>query len=194
MKVEIRNNQVVIEGYVNAVERDSKVLTKSMSPYAKSSFVERVKSKTFQKALEKNSNVEVRFNHRRGLGSTSENLKLYEDNIGLYAKATITDDEIIQKAKKGELRGWSFGFTTNKDQWEDIGDDLQRRTLEDIDLAEVSILTDNPAYIATSIEMRGEDYLVIETRGIEEQIELVDKTEIDYSIYEQEIELFKLKR
>lgn len=197
MKVEIRNNQVTIEGYVNAVERDSKILSKYMAPNAKSDFVERVKAKTFQRALESNDNIEVRFNHKKILGSTKENLMLHEDNIGLYAVATITDPEVIEKAKNNELRGWSFGFTTNKDNWEDIDENLQRRTLEDIYLSEVSILTATPAYIATSIEMRGEGCVVKEVRGVEENIEVVDKTEKekpDYSTYEKEIELLKMKK
>lgn len=197
MKIEIRNNQVIIEGYVNAVERDSKILSKSMSPYAMRSFVERVKSKTFQRALENNDNVEVRFNHRKTVGSTKDNLMLHEDNIGLYAVATITDPDVIKSARKNELRGWSFGFTTNKDLWEDVDDSLQRRTLEDINLNEVSILTANPAYVATSIEMRGEDCVVNETRGLEVEIEIVDNTKkekIDYSLYEKRIKYLKLKR
>ncbi|WP_242945969.1 HK97 family phage prohead protease [Clostridium sp. DSM 8431] len=55
------------------------------------------------------------------LGSTKEgNLELFEDNIGLRAICTITDRDVIEKAKKGKLRGWSFGFAVNKDRWEDI--------------------------------------------------------------------------
>lgn len=191
MKVEIRNNQAIIEGYVNAVERDSKVLPKSMSPYAQKQFVERVKSKTFQRALEKNDNIELRFNHSKIIGSTKENLELREDNIGLYAKAIITDDEVIEKAKNKELRGWSFGFVPVKDDWEDVDENLQRRTLEEINLSEVSILTKTPAYIATSIEMRGEDCLVKETRGKED--EEIETTIIDYSLYEKRLNYLKIK-
>lgn len=193
MKIEIRNDRVTIEGYVNAIERDSKVLSKEMTRNAKSNFIERVRSKTFQKALENNDNVEVRFNHIRILGSTKENLKLYEDNIGLYAKAVITDPEVIEKARNNELRGWSFGFSVNKDTWEEVDENLQRRTLEDINLSEVSILTKSPAYIATSIEMRGEDCFVNETRGEEEETEIVDIRKIDYSVYERKIKYLKLK-
>ena len=177
--------------YVNAVERDSKILPKSMSPLATRSFVERVKAKTFQRAIEKNDNIEIRLNHNKLLGSTKDVLELREDNIGLYAKAVITDDEAIEKAKNKELRGWSFGFTPIKDIWEDVDENLQRRTLEDINLSEVSILTKSPAYIATSIEMRGENCVVKETRGKED--EEIETNIIDYSLHEKRLKYLKLK-
>lgn len=43
MQIEIRSaNEVRISGYVNAVERDSRVLPAAMNPSARSNFVERV--------------------------------------------------------------------------------------------------------------------------------------------------------
>jgi HK97 family phage prohead protease len=204
MKVEIRNDSVHIEGYVNVVERDSRVLP---SPHGK--FIEQVKAKTFQRALEKTDNVNLLFNHKedRKLGSTKEgNLKLWEDNIGLRAMADITDATVIEKAKNKELRGWSFAFTTIKDSWEEGKNGIQRRYLEDITLPEVSILSITPAYIATSIESRGEETVITEQRNVEESIEIIDNSTpkeekkeekrenpIDYSLYEKEIELLKLK-
>ena len=67
---------------------------------------------TFQRAIDRADEVKILLNHdySRNLGSTKTNLKLYEDNIGLRAIAEITDAEVIQKAKEGKLRGWSFGF------------------------------------------------------------------------------------
>ena len=58
--------------------------------------------------------------------------------------------------KNGKLTGWSFGFKCKKDSWNDTG---EIRTLEEIELDEVSILTKTPAYTATSIELRGGDIL-----------------------------------
>lgn len=197
MKVEIRNDSVIIEGYVNAVERDSKVLPQRVATRALKNFVEKVKAKVFQRALEKRGNVEVMFNHKKVVGSIEErNLELYEDSIGLYGKATITDPEVVEKARNKELRGWSFGFIARDESWEDVNDDLQRRNLEDIDLKEVSILTNNPAYIATSIEVRDEECINFETRQNQEEVEVTDKTEerkIDYSNQEKEIEIMKIK-
>lgn len=198
MRIEIRGNQVLLDGYVNAVDRESRVL-----PSPRGRFKEKIVPKTFEKALQKADDVELRFNHKedRKLGSTKEgNLQLYEDNIGLRAIATVSDDEVIQKAKNGELRGWSFGFIDNKPHWEDGPDGIQRRYLEDIDLLEVSILDKTPAYIATSIESRGEEEVITENRSDDFKAEIEDlspkkeeKREVDYSFYEKEIEFLKTK-
>jgi HK97 family phage prohead protease len=205
LRIEIRNDSVHIEGYVNVVERDSRLLP---SPHGK--FIEQVKARTFQRALEKTDNVDLLFNHKsdRKLGSTKEgNVKLWEDSIGLRAECIITDVEVIEKAKNNELRGWSFAFQVlpNGDKWEEGKDGIQRRYLEEITLPEVSILSITPAYIATSIEARGEDTIITEQRNVEESIEIVDNTTkedpkveetrenpIDYSLYDTEIELMRL--
>lgn len=198
MRIEIRGEQVLLDGYVNAVGRESRIL-----PSVRGPFKEQTVPKTFDKALQKAEDVELRFNHEenRKLGSLKEgNLQLYEDNIGLRAIATVCDPEVIEKARNGKLRGWSFGFIDNKPNWQDGSDGIQRRFLEDIDLLEVSILDKTPAYIATSIEARGEEELVTETRSDEFKAEIEDlspkveeKREIDYSNYEKELEVLKLK-
>ena len=198
MRIEIRENQVLLDGYVNAVERESRVL-----PSPRGRFKEKIRAKTFERALDKAENVDLLFNHdkNRKLGSLREgNLQLYEDNIGLRAIAHVSDEEIIQKAKEGKLKGWSFGFVDNKPSWEDGEDGIQRRTLEDIELLEVSILDKTPAYVATSIEARGEEQAISETRGADFKAEIENRLEetrskkdIDYSLYEKQIELLKLK-
>ncbi|UGB31700.1 HK97 family phage prohead protease [Metabacillus sp. B2-18] len=198
MRIEIRGNQVLLDGYVNAVGRESRIL-----PSPRGRFREQIVPKTFEKALLKAEDVELRFNHdkHRKLGSTKEgNLELREDNIGLRAIATVTDEEVIQKAKKGELRGWSFGFIDNKPNWIDGEDGIQKRFLEDIDLLEVSILDKTPAYIATSIEARGEDSVVSEQRSDDFKAEIEDlspemneQRDLDYSLYDKELEFLKLK-
>lgn len=172
MRVEIRADCVVLDGYVSAVGRDSRPIS---SPKGK--FIEQIEPQTFAKSLRKNPNVELRFNHseKRILGSTQTGeLDLYEDNIGLRAKCTVTDPEVMEKARRNELRGWSFGFYKNKDRWEDTDKGMQRRYLEDIDLIEVSILDKTPAYIATSIEQRGNEENAVESRAIEDEAETVD--------------------
>lgn len=198
MRIEIRGNQILLDGYINAVDRDSRVL-----PSPRGKFVEKVKPKTFQRALDNTDDVELRFNHKEThkLGSIKEgNLQLFEDNIGLRAIATVYDEEVIQKAKNGELRGWSFGFIDNKPNWQDSEEGIQRRLLEDISLLEVSILSVTPAYIATSIEARGEDEYITEQRSDEFKAEIEDLTEkreevkiIDYSLHKKQIEILKLK-
>ncbi|MBE6047760.1 MAG: HK97 family phage prohead protease [Clostridium sp.] len=197
MRVEIRNDSVLIDGYVNAVGRDSKPI-----PYLNGKFIEQIEPRAFDKALNKTDNVDLLLNHdeSRKLGSTKEgNLELFEDNIGLRAICTITDKDVIEKARKGELRAWSFGFTVDKDRWEDTNKGYQRRYVEDLELFEVSILDNrkNPAYVGTSIEMREDKEVVSEYRSCDMKVILVDKSvkeKVDFLKYENEIEVIKSKK
>lgn len=187
MKIEIRSaTEAVIEGYVNAVERESRPI-----PGINGTYTERVAAGTFQRALNSGKPVELRFNHQRVLDSTEGSLELREDNIGLYAKAVVTDPEVIEKAKRNELRGWSFGFRDNNPKIED-----SKRVLSDIELREVSILDKTPAYIATSIEMRGEEADVLEERGIEDEAEVTEleqrSDKVDLSNLKNRITLLQL--
>lgn len=156
MKVNIRADKVEIEGYVNAIERDSKPLWSRVGQ-----FIERICKGAFKKALKRNDDVHILLNHdwTRDLGSTKKgNLELEEDNIGLKARATITDPEVIKKARAGELVGWSFGFS-DRDVVNSIRDGMPHRAVKDLDLAEVSILDKrkSPAYEGTLISARAED-------------------------------------
>jgi HK97 family phage prohead protease len=156
MKVNIRADKVEIEGYVNAVERDSKPLWSRVGQ-----FIERICKGAFKKALKRNDDVHILLNHdwNRDLGSTKAgNLELEEDNIGLKARACITDPEVIEKARAGELVGWSFGFS-DRDVVNSIRDGMPHRAVKDLDLAEVSILDrrKSPAYEGTLISARSED-------------------------------------
>lgn len=153
LNFEIRNaDTAVISGYVNAVERESRVLHR----VGGLPFREVVRQGTFAKALKNGNPVQLMLNHERTLCDTNSGLELREDNIGLFAKAVISDKEVISCAKNGKLTGWSFGFKCKKDTWNDTG---EIRTLEEIELDEVSILTKTPAYTATSIELRDGDIL-----------------------------------
>ena len=204
MKIEIRSaGEIRVSGYVNAVERDSKILPAEMSRGAPGPFVEKVRAGAFKRAIDRNPNVRLLFNHEREIGSVGAgSLTLREDNIGLHAEAVITDAEVIAAAKKGELRGWSFGFSGAVDNWEQYKDGVQRRTLTDFQLSEVSILTRTPAYVGTSVELRGEDCLTREVRSCEDTAELTEipenktgKSPADNGLFlmQKQLEILKLK-
>lgn len=153
MKINIREDSVEIDGYVNAVERLSKPLNSRIGQ-----FRERIKAGAFQRAIERNNDIHVLLNHdiNRDLGSTKQgNLDLHEDSIGLRAKATITDAEVVEKAKRGDLVGWSFGFT-DRDVEPTEENGVYTRNVKDLDLYEVSILDRSkvPAYDGTIIQAR----------------------------------------
>lgn len=191
MRIEIRSDSVLLDGYVNAVDRDSKPV---ITPHGK--VVERIEPRAFQRALERAENVDLLLDHnpKRNLGSTKQgNIKLFEDNIGLRAICTVTDAEVIQDAKDGKLKGWSFGEYVNKDSIEQRANDIPRRIVSDLDIFEVSIIKDlTPCYTATSIETRAEKEVIIEQRSnefravIENMVETPKET-IDYSEYENRI-------
>lgn len=164
MNIEIREDSVLITGYVNAVERYSRPITEGLHGKLRT-FIERIKSGVFRKALKKNDDVKVLLNHdmKRELATTKDgSAKLEEDNIGLRAEVTIFDKEVIEKARANELVGWSFGFYPVDDV---LGNEngTDTRTITDLDLVEVSILDSDhvPAYYGTSIEARAERKLEV---------------------------------
>lgn len=155
MKINVRQNTVEISGYVNAVERNSKPLMSRIGQ-----FIERICKGAFKKAINRNNDIHILLNHNweRDLGSTKEgNLELVEDNIGLFARATINDPEVVEKARNGDLVGWSFGFADREVQ-NSLENGIPTRAVKDLDLYEVSILdkTRSPAYEGTLITARSE--------------------------------------
>ena len=200
MEVRFTDDSVEISGFVNAVERNSKPL---MSRVGK--FIERICKGAFDSAIKRNDDIHILLNHdwARDLGSTKQgNLELEENNIGLYARAKITDKEIIEKARNGELIGWSFGFT-DRDVTNTVEHDMPVREVKDLDLYEVSILDrfKSPAYEGTLITSRSENNdLQYQGEAFIDDISLVkgeiraktpEKT-IDYSKYEKIIQEMRL--
>lgn len=178
MEIRVREDSVEITGYVNAVERASKPLMSRVGQ-----FIERICKGAFKKALKRNNDVHILLNHNwdRDLGSTKKgNLELEEDNIGLRVRACITDKDVIQKARNGELVGWSFGFH-DREVENTIERGIPHRAVKDLDLAEVSILdrTKTPAYDGTLIMARDDENGEMLLRGEDfiDEVSIIDKTE-----------------
>lgn len=157
MEIRIKKDSVEIDGYVNAIERKSKPLWSRVGQ-----FVERICKGAFSRALKRNDDVRILLNHDpdRDLGGTKDgNLKLEEDNIGLRAEAIITDPEVVEKAKRGDLVGWSFGFVDRDVENKRDEDGMPLRDVKDLDLIEVSILdrTKTPAYDGTLVAVRADE-------------------------------------
>ena len=156
MNIRVKGDSVEIDGYVNAVERLSKPLKDRLGD-----FVERIKAGAFRRALERAEDVRILLNHdySRDLGGIKDgNLELYEDAIGLHARATITDREVVKQARNGELVGWSFGFTDRDvDKGEENG--ITVRNVKDLNLYEVSLINRSkiPAYDGTLVAVRTND-------------------------------------
>ena len=198
MQIRVRGDSVEIEGYVNAVERKSKPLMSRMG-----TFVERICKGAFKRALDRGDDVRLLLNHdpNKDLGGTKDgNLDLTEDNIGLHARATITDPDVVRKARNGELRGWSFGFMDRDVEQKRDEDGFPLRDVKDLDLREVSLLdnTKTPAYDGTLVAVRSDDSLFIgdafadeiqireekAEEKVPEQQETVEENKINYDEWE----------
>ena len=81
-------------------------------------------------------------NTDRELASMSENtLTLNEDKIGLFATAWVVDPEVVDLARSGRLKGWSFGFQVLEDEIEQrVDTDITIRHIKKINLEEVTII------------------------------------------------------
>lgn len=199
MQIEVRNDSVHISGYVNAVGRDSRKMYDDWGcPY-----VEQVMPGAFDKAIKRSQKIELKKNHEDVIGSTQEgNLILYEDNIGLYAECDVDDYEVVEAARAEKLRGWSFAFYEEKAHAESTTDpECRRRVLEEIDLLEVSILTNKtPAYFGTSIEARQNDGYTKKYRAVETDCCISKKapkednsSKVSFDLQKRQIEILKLK-
>lgn len=201
MQVEIRaDNSVHIEGYVNVAERESRPVA---TRYGKCN--ELIESGVFQRAIDSAERVNLMVDHQRTIGDTSENLELREDSIGLKAVLDTNDDEVVNSAKSGKIKGWSFGFRKPVDSLEQRADKLPLRRISSLILDEVSlIINKSPCYSATSVEVRADDEIEVEVRGIEEEVSVTDnsvseradeeveqKEVIDYSQFEDRINSLK---
>ena len=195
MQIRVRGDSVEIEGYVNAVERKSKPLWSRIGQ-----FVERICKGAFKRALARNDDVRILLNHNpeRDLGGTKDgNLELEEDNIGLHAKATITDPEVVKKARNGDLVGWSFGFYDREVEQKTDEDGFPLRDVRDLDLEEVSILdnTTTPAYDGTLVAVRSEESSVFYGETFADEINLrEEKPEESEEVPKQQETVEKDKR
>ena len=182
MKIIIRSDSITIEGYVNAVERNSKPLTERGVQ-----FIERIGAGAFKRAIARAKDIRILLNHNwsKDLGGISDGtLELEEDNIGLKARATITDPEVIEDARKGNLVGWSFGFNDIPDGVSQLRDEetgLPLRKVKDLDLFEVSLLnrTKSPAYVGTLVNVRddgSETKINLSEDNIVEEVETIDES------------------
>ena len=192
MKIQLRNDSVIIEGYVNAVERPSKPL---LSRFGE--FIEKICAGAFGRAIERNNDIRILLNHNpeRDLGGTATGeLELTEDAIGLHARAVITDSQVIDDARHNNLVGWSFGFT-DKDVTiiEDNETGLPLRAVRDLDLFEVSLLNreKTPAYSGTLVNVRDDKSINIGAVTEPEAIEVIDSVAQADEIAQEVVEAIK---
>ena len=196
MNIEVRADDTVrIKGYVNATEKKSRPV---ITPHGKC--IEMIEERAFEKAIERAGNITVTVDHDNShvYASTEDgNLHLYEDGIGLHADVLISDKNIVEIAKQGKIRGWSFGMYNVEDDMEQRADgELPIRHIKSLDLDHITLVVNKvPCYSATSVEVRANNETDMETRAIDNKIELsieeTPKEKIDYSDYENRIKSLK---
>jgi HK97 family phage prohead protease len=196
MKIEIRaDNTAQITGYVNTVERKSRPV---ITPHGKC--IEVVQERAFEKAIEVSGNVNVTVDHDNThiyASTDSKTLELYEDGIGLHASVIITDKSVIELAKTGKIKGWSFGMYNVVDELEQRAGELPIRHIKSLHLDHITLVVNKtPCYSATSVELRADEDVDIEVRSIQSTVELTEnrvQEKPDFSYHTQEIEILKLK-
>lgn len=165
MQIELRTNKtqlsstedgenLKVAGYVNKTNEPSEVLGTSKK------FVEKISRGAFSKAISRAKEIDFLAEHSsEKLLSSTRNGSLYlkEDNEGLWIEAIITPTsygkDTYELIKTGIFRNMSFGFKVVKDNWRAIENGLYERTIEDLDLFEVSVVK-NPAYSQSTISAR----------------------------------------
>ena len=167
MQIEIRADGAHITGYVNVTEKKSRPV---ITPHGK--VIEEIEPRAFEAALTRADNVELTKDHEpdKVLAETrAGTLRLYEDNIGLHYDATITDECTIAEARAGKIRGMSFGMRNVVDEIEPRADDLPLRRVKALDLDHITLVVKkSPVYSATSVEIRADAEVDVETRTIEQ--------------------------
>jgi HK97 family phage prohead protease len=193
MKVEIRADGAHISGYVNVTEKKSRPV---ITPRGK--VIEIIEERAFEKALERSGNINVTVDHNNThvYASTEEGtLELYEDAIGLHADVIIKDETLIELAKQGKIKGWSFGMYNVVDELEERTGELPIRRVKSLDLDHLTLVVNKqPVYSATSVELRAGEDVDLEVRALEQDIKVTieaPKTDIDYSSYENRIKQLK---
>ena len=150
-EVRAEDDAVTVEGYAAVFDQDTVI---------GGQWMERIAPGAFTNAIGRDD-VTFLINHE-GLPlarTRSGTLELFEDQRGLRMRASLDMRDpdvrsIVPKMQRGDLDKMSFAFIPTRQKWKDVdGKDLPRRTIEEAELYDVSIVT-TPAYSGTEIGLR----------------------------------------
>ncbi|WP_249598505.1 phage major capsid protein [Peribacillus frigoritolerans] len=184
MKMELRvqdselransDGSLTVSGYVNKTGQLSETLGVTKR------FKEKISRGAFSRAIQSaTKDIDFLAEHKGDLilaSTRNGSLQLKEDEQGLFMSAKVTPTswgkDYYELINSGILRNMSFGFRTIKDSWKQIESNLYERTIEELELMEVSVVK-NPAYSQSTISSRGIDLIEeVEIPEIEEKQEV----------------------
>lgn len=144
---------IILKGYIAKTDVPSRpIFYKNGDGKA---YREIIQSGAFSRAL-KSSTPSLTLNHKDIIAGSSK-LSLEEDNIGLRFRAEVNDPTVIQLAKEGKLTGCSFTFKSLRDSKSSrSGEDI--RTVHELYLHEVSVLTDRKPIHGSIVEIEDVSY------------------------------------
>lgn len=181
-------DELRVEGLVNKTGSWSEVLG------GRRKFRERILPGVFQRAIERAKNIDFLAEHNKGLllsSTQNHSLELWEDSEGLQMRAMIAPTsygkDIYALIKSGLKTKMSFGMQVLKESWEAGPDGVALRTIEDINITEVSTVR-NPCYSQSSIEARGIEVVEdVEIPELEEDRSMENSNVIDIESLKKEL-------
>jgi HK97 family phage major capsid protein/HK97 family phage prohead protease len=136
-------------------------------------FREKISPGAFDKSLENNADIRALWDHNTSqplARTTNGSLKVSSDKRGLRVEIELPEgvsyaDDLRQLVRSGVVNQMSFGFLVppGGDTWEKDEDGNALRTLNSIDLHEVSVVS-IPAYPDTTVALRGLQHVEFEIR------------------------------
>jgi HK97 family phage prohead protease len=152
-RTESRDDGLTLEGYAAVFNQDTKI-----SGW-EGEFTERLAPGAFAKTIQERSPV-LQFDHGTHpmigsipLGSVQT---LREDDQGLFVRARLSDNWLVQPVREaiqnGSISGMSFQFSVLRDEWDDERTD---RTIREVKLYELGPVV-FPAYEQTTVGVRSE--------------------------------------
>ncbi len=142
-------------------------------------FVETIAPRAFAASLADGHDVLGLVDHDSGrlLGRTrTRTLRLSEDGKGLTFEIDVPDTtlgrDVLALAERGDLGGASFAFSVQREKW-----DGDRRTLEQVQLHEISVVHAWPAYPTTTVAARRRQDPVMKLGTAERRRRLLDLME-----------------
>jgi len=136
-------------------------------------FREKISPGAFDKSLESNADIRALWDHNTSqplARTTNGSLKVSSDKRGLRVEIDLPEgvsyaDDLRQLVRSGVVNQMSFGFLVppGGDTWDKDEDGNALRTLNSIDLHEVSVVS-IPAYPDTTVALRGLRHVEFEIR------------------------------